>query len=69
LAKKPSIGQEIETLADILPKAMDLNAPGTATMDTPPINEKAKLNNRQCTCLELDGKGKILNAFSLQLLS
>ncbi|KAL6860932.1 hypothetical protein J3F83DRAFT_748026 [Trichoderma novae-zelandiae] len=29
-AKKPTLGQEIETLTEILPKAMDLNAPATA---------------------------------------
>lgn len=33
VAKKPTIGQEIDTLASILPKAMDLNAPTPAASD------------------------------------
>ncbi|KAH0495449.1 hypothetical protein TgHK011_008999 [Trichoderma gracile] len=32
-AKKPTLGQEIETLAEILPKAMDLNAQGATATD------------------------------------
>ncbi|KAL7909995.1 hypothetical protein GGI35DRAFT_478875 [Trichoderma velutinum] len=36
LAKKPSLGQEIDTLASILPKAMDLNATGSAASGAPP---------------------------------
>ncbi|KAL7930519.1 hypothetical protein V8C35DRAFT_159813 [Trichoderma chlorosporum] len=33
VAKKPTIGQEIDTLASILPKAMDLNAAAPAASD------------------------------------
>ncbi|KAL6901768.1 hypothetical protein GGI43DRAFT_383364 [Trichoderma evansii] len=58
LDKKPSIGQEIDILANMLSKVMDLNAPGTPTLDTPPVKENVKPNSRQCTCQELDGKGK-----------
>ncbi|KAL7788279.1 hypothetical protein V8C37DRAFT_411699 [Trichoderma ceciliae] len=57
LAKKPSIGQEIETLAKMLPKAMDLNAPGNAAPDVSLIKETANSDNRQCTCQGLNGKG------------
>ncbi|UKZ95193.1 uncharacterized protein TrAFT101_010044 [Trichoderma asperellum] len=58
LDDKPSIGQEIDTLANMLSKAMDLNAPGTPTLDTPPIKETVKPSSRQCACQELDGQGK-----------
>ncbi|KAM0264098.1 hypothetical protein ACHAQJ_000843 [Trichoderma viride] len=58
LAKKPTIGQEIETLANILPKAMDLNAPGTATLDTPRVKENSNSNKGQCTCQRLNEEGK-----------
>ncbi|KAK1242537.1 hypothetical protein MKX08_005349 [Trichoderma sp. CBMAI-0020] len=56
LDKKPSIGQEIDTLAEALSKA-DLNDPGTPTLDTPPVKENVKSGSRQCTCQELDGQG------------
>ncbi|KAL6815744.1 hypothetical protein GGI42DRAFT_312227 [Trichoderma sp. SZMC 28013] len=38
VAKKPSLGQEIDTLASIFPKAMDLNATGPATSGDLPTN-------------------------------
>ncbi|KAH8123961.1 hypothetical protein FP744_10003188 [Trichoderma asperellum] len=58
LDNKPSIGQEIDALANMLSKAMDLNVPGTPTLDTPPIKEIGKPRSRQCACQELDGHGK-----------
>ncbi|KAL7900905.1 hypothetical protein HDV63DRAFT_369949 [Trichoderma sp. SZMC 28014] len=57
LDKKPSIGQEIDTLADVFSKAY-LNDPGTPTLDTPPVKENVKSSSSQCTCRELDGQGK-----------
>lgn len=60
LDNKPSIGQEIDALANMLSKAMDLNVPGTPTLDTPPIKEIGKPRSRQCACQELDGHGKTL---------
>ncbi|KAK4063980.1 uncharacterized protein Triagg1_9308 [Trichoderma aggressivum f. europaeum] len=38
VAKKPSLGQEIDTLASIFPKAMDLNATEPAASGAPPTN-------------------------------
>lgn len=60
LEKKPSIGQEIDTLANMLSKVMDLNATEPPALDTPPVKENVKLSSRQCTCQEFDGQGKTL---------
>ncbi|RFU76360.1 hypothetical protein TARUN_5886 [Trichoderma arundinaceum] len=57
LAKKPSLGQEIETLTEILPKAMDLNATGKAAPNVSPINKEINPGGCRCTCRELDGQG------------
>ncbi|KAL7948268.1 hypothetical protein V8C42DRAFT_246279 [Trichoderma barbatum] len=57
VAKKPSIGQEIDTLTEILPKAMDLNAPGTVASVVPPVEDQSRSNIGQCTCQERKGKG------------
>ncbi|KAL7918019.1 hypothetical protein ACQKWADRAFT_331187 [Trichoderma austrokoningii] len=57
LDNKPSIGQEIDTLTNMLSKA-DINDPGTPTLDTPLVKGNVKSSTRQCTCQELDGQGK-----------
>ncbi|KAM0473453.1 hypothetical protein ACHAPX_008200 [Trichoderma viride] len=57
LDKKPSIGQEIDTLAEALSK-VDFSDLGTSTLDTPSAKENVKPSSRQCTCQELDGQGK-----------
>lgn len=60
LAKRPSLGQEIENITEILPKAMDLNAPGKGTLEFPPAKASNGSNDGQCTCKEFDGRGKRL---------
>ncbi|PNP38016.1 hypothetical protein TGAMA5MH_10115 [Trichoderma gamsii] len=56
LDKKPSIGQEIDTLAEALSK-VDFSDLDTSTLDTPSVKDNAKSSSRQCTCQELDGQG------------
>ncbi|OTA06073.1 hypothetical protein A9Z42_0067880 [Trichoderma parareesei] len=56
-AKKPTLGQEIETLTEILPKAMDLNGPGATATDAQADKHVSYANFSQ----EQNGKGKTLS--------
>ncbi|KAL7807333.1 hypothetical protein V8C44DRAFT_367465 [Trichoderma aethiopicum] len=56
-AKKPTLGQEIETLTEILPKAMDLNAPGATATNAYADKHMSHANFSQ----EQNGKGKSLS--------
>lgn len=56
-AKKPTLGQEIDTLTEILPKAMDLNGPGATATDAQADKHMFQANFSQ----EPIGKGKPLS--------
>ncbi|PTB67811.1 hypothetical protein BBK36DRAFT_1167115 [Trichoderma citrinoviride] len=55
-AKKPTLGQEIETLTEILPKAMDLNAKGATATNAQADQHGSYANGSQ----EQNGKSKPL---------